>query len=255
MIARADAHTPPPSVRFGSSPVLVNEYAGSAVLSIQPVRFSDTPLALQVTPTGGPAMSGATGATPGADFAPVAQTVTLPVGALTMPVRIPITNDTAVEGNETVTVSISGAQVSGGPAIVIILDDDRPGGSSGSAASRLSALKKAKPGKRVTVSGTASGTLRGVDVAIVQFTRSACKVVNAKGKLTVVKNVKTLTACAARGFVPSTYNASKCTFGRTLAKGLPKGSYTVYSRARPKVGPAESNFSAKAGNQATLKVG
>ena len=47
-------------------------------------------------------------------------------------------------------------------------------------------------------------------------------------------------------------NATKKTFVRTLLRGLPKGAYTVASRARQSDGTLQASFTPK--NQRTLHV-
>ena len=217
-------------------------------------------------------------ATPGVDFIPVDTVVHFPKGQQVVRLDITYMDDKIVESDESIYFEYSDFvaldPASMAPTDLFIRDDDdppsnptnptnpttptNPGANTPvTAASKLAALKKAKPRKKVTIAGTATGSPSGVDVAVVQYTKKTktCRFVKANGSVAVAKKVASLAACAAKGYVAAKYVAAKNQFTRTLAKGLAKGKYSVLSRARSTTGLAEQAFSTKAGNQATLTIG
>ncbi len=138
-------------VAFSGATFNVGEAGPTANLTL--TRTGDTALAQTVTVavTGG-------GATAGTDFTGGPYTVTFAAGATTGTLSIPITEDTAVEGNETVALTISNAGTFGtigtqATATLTVTDNDQfptnpPGPVSG--------------GSTVTVT-TPSGTTRTVN--------------------------------------------------------------------------------------------
>lgn len=100
-------------------------------------------------------------ATEGADFAPRSGRITIPAGALSTTISIPVYGDRSAEGTETFTVNLSnpdgGATIADGLGIGTILDNDGGASSSGvsSAALATAARKKAARPTPATLAASA----------------------------------------------------------------------------------------------------
>jgi hypothetical protein len=131
----------PPASLAGASGLALGDAGSVGAVSISatsPVSEGGGSISVTVTRTGGTtgAVSvtlSATGgtATAGTDFTGLPMTVTIPDGKSSVTVTVPITNDTAVEGDETVTLAISAPTnlaVLGTPTTttVTITDNDAP---------------------------------------------------------------------------------------------------------------------------------
>ena len=265
-------YVPPAVIKFGDTSIpTVPENARAVTMTIVRSGTMDTEVKFTVVLNLlSKRVTDPFGTVPG-DFGAGPLTGTIPAGAASVNVQWPLVNDTVAEVDEVFGANLTteGNAIAEQPYDnfqAIIADDDRPtpdggsgggGGGGGSTAvapaSKLSALKKVKARKSITIAGTATGSAVGVDVAIVQFNKnkSACKYVKASGKLGTASRIKTLTACRDKGFVAAKLSADGKSFKRTVAKGLAKGTYTVFSRGRS---PVETAISTKAGNQRTLTI-
>jgi YVTN family beta-propeller protein len=118
-------------IQFSSATYSVGEAGPSAEIAI--VRSGSTAaLATVHFKTGGPGDTATPGPGPNGDYTPQDITVTFPAKSAVQKVLIPIANDTLVEGNETVTLTLdtpSGGAVIGprGTATLTIIDNDAPG--------------------------------------------------------------------------------------------------------------------------------
>ncbi|MCF3936710.1 cellulase family glycosylhydrolase [Acuticoccus sp. M5D2P5] len=100
---------------------VVAENAGEATVRIELDSPSETPVTLTIETTAGSAGAG--------DFTAVSTTLTIPAGATSADIAIPITDDADVEDEESFTVSIltaDGARIMDGEASVTIISDDLP---------------------------------------------------------------------------------------------------------------------------------
>ncbi|MEZ5102150.1 MAG: DUF4394 domain-containing protein [Thermoleophilia bacterium] len=109
----------PGQVRTPSAPLSVAEGAGQVVVTLERVLGADGELTVQAFTAGGTA-------TLGEDFGGVSGGVTFPAGATTATFAVPITNDTADEPDETLTVSLGASSKTIAPTSVTItiVDDD-----------------------------------------------------------------------------------------------------------------------------------
>jgi hypothetical protein len=260
-----------PRVAFAAADYTVGENAGAVTLRIlrtgglgAEIKFA---LSLNLATKRNPAPFGDAGR----DFASGPIDVTIPAGASSVDVPWPIVNDTVAEGPELFTVYMAGLYngVQAEPSVAeVLINDDDPaaapdGGSNGggsgagapaiAATTSLGALKPIKARKKISITVT-SGRATKVDVAIVQWIRktSTCRYVKAIGSIGIAKRIKSLAACRVKGFVTAKLDAKTKLFTRTLPRGLPKGAYTVSSRAHSKDGSVEPTFTPS--NQRTLRV-
>jgi YVTN family beta-propeller protein len=118
-------------IQFSSAAYSVDESKATAEITI--VRSGSIAAAATVHfKTGGPGDTATPGPGPNADYTPQDITVTFPANSAVQKVLIPIVNDTLVEGNETVTLTLdtpTGGAVIGprGTATLTIVDNDLPG--------------------------------------------------------------------------------------------------------------------------------
>ena len=121
------------TINFSQEAYSVNENAGNLDLTIRRdggsanPTISGTPVAATVVVT-----SASSTAVAGADFTQVQSTISFAEGERSKTIQLPITEDTAVEGNEIFTVTLSsvtgGLRIGGsGTALVNILDNDVAG--------------------------------------------------------------------------------------------------------------------------------
>lgn len=273
---------PPPALSFATLDYSVGENAGFVALKV--ARSGD--LAPEVTFSLG--MSTAATRTPGraaeggVDAAPGPITGTIPAGAASVDVRWPIIDNSTYQGNRVFDVYFQESPSATTPDIatasqqadIVIVDDDAQsspttnpsgGGSSGGTApsggavipvrSSFAALKPVKARKKLTVTvRVSSPEATAVDVAIVQWTRktSTCRYVRAAGTIGIARNVRSLAVCRSKGFVSARRNRGTGQYTRTVLRGLPRGAYTVASRAHDELGAPEPTFGAA--NQRTLRV-
>ncbi len=273
---------PPPALSFATLDYSVSENAGFVVLKV--ARSGD--LVPEVTFSLG--MFTAATRTPGraavggVDAAAGPITGTIPAGAASVDVRWPIIDNSTYEGNrvfdvyfrESPSATTPDVATAGQHADVVIVDDDAEsspttgpsgGGSGGGAAanggavvpvrSSFAALRPVKAHRKLTVAvRVSSSTATGVDIAIVRWTRktSTCRYVTATGTIGIARNVRSLAVCRSKGFVSAPRNRGTSQYTRTVLRGLPKGTYTVASRAHDALGAPEPSFGAA--NQRTLRV-
>ena len=118
-------------IQFSSLTYSVGEAGPAAEITI--VRSGSTAAAASVRfKTGGPGDTATAGSGSVGDYTAQDITVNFPAKSAVQKVRVPITNDTQVEGNETVTLTLdtpsSGAVIGPrGTATLTILDNDAPG--------------------------------------------------------------------------------------------------------------------------------
>jgi hypothetical protein len=246
-----DDDPPPAGVTAGLDPsaVSVSERSQAAVLTLHRSGNTAQPVIARVMTTPG-------SATAGVDYEPLDRTVTIPAGETDATIRVNLLDDTAAEAGEDLHVALSdmvGATPGVASALVTIVDDDTA--APPALASQLGKLPRPKHGKRFAVRGTAvpAGAVVRVDVAVVRFAKKACRVAKANGRLRRVKKARTRAACLRAGFVRAKLTTATGRFTRTFRKGLPKGRYSVASRARTAT-LAETAFTAKNGNLRALRV-
>jgi Ca2+-binding RTX toxin-like protein len=151
---------PPPSFRVVDSAIVEGTGAGTSVLRFQ-VALSELvgfDASVNYTTSNGTA-------TAGTDYTATSGTLTIPAGSLFGFISVPITRDTAVEGNETFTVTLSspsaGMAIADNTATGTILNDDVTIGISATSASKAEGNSGSTPFTfTVTRSGTSSITHR-----------------------------------------------------------------------------------------------
>jgi hypothetical protein len=112
----------PGVLQFSTSAYSVNENGGTATINVTRTSGSNVAVSVSYTTSDGTA-------TAGSDYTAVSGTLTFAVGETSKTFTVPIINDTVVEGNETVNLTLSnptggatlGSQTT---ATLIILDDD-----------------------------------------------------------------------------------------------------------------------------------
>ncbi len=116
-----DPQTMPGTLAFGATNYSVNENGGSATINVQRSGGSDGAATVDYATSNNTA-------TAGADFTATTGTLNFAAGETLKSITVPILNDSAVEGNETLTVTLSNATGAalGVPdsLIVTIADDD-----------------------------------------------------------------------------------------------------------------------------------
>jgi hypothetical protein len=273
---------PPGRFEHGSAAPSVSEAAVEAGLVVQRAAGSEGRATVEYATSDG-------SATAGEDYTPVSGMLDFAAGETSKTVNVPITNDGAVEGPETFSLTLTdatnGAYVAPGvaTATVTIASDDAtpsnppdttpPSGGSPPPASPLPAPAASVPSEpdsaiRVSakaaaksfkaISGTASdpdGDLARVEVALVRLVggakaaRAGCQALQANGRLKTVKLVRG--RCRPVPFIKASGLAR---WSLRLPRRLPAGSYVVYSRAVDKGGRRETQFSAADGNRRAFKL-
>src|SRR4029077_19589137 len=121
-------------LQFSSGSYSVNENEGTATITVTRTGGSDLAVSVNYATSNGPA-------TAGSDYTATNGTLTFGVGETTKTFTIAITDDSLVEGNETVTLKLSGATGGAplgtqGTATLTIADNDvaQPGSLQFSAA-------------------------------------------------------------------------------------------------------------------------
>jgi CSLREA domain-containing protein len=191
----------------------------------------------------------------GADYDALDTAVFFDAGETTKTVSLATRQDTAAEGGETLTVSLrSPVRVGlGDPSStsLTIAGNDRVPDTN------IKTPKSQRATRLKTLTGTASdadGDLSRVEVAIFQKVgsrrRPACRNINSKGN-------------AVRGKVDSKRRCRPTTFLRAsgtekwsfkLRKTLPKGTWTIATRATDRAGLRETTFSKSDRNQVGVKL-
>ena len=121
-IVSDDVATQPGALQLGAATYTVNENPGTVTVTVNRVNGSDGSVTVNYATANG-------SATAGSDYTATSGTLTFAAGETSKTFAIPIINDTAVEGNETVTISLSsptGGATLGSPAnatLTIISDD------------------------------------------------------------------------------------------------------------------------------------
>ncbi|MFN8494902.1 MAG: Calx-beta domain-containing protein [Caldilineaceae bacterium] len=115
-----------PTVQFSSAAYSVNEGAGTATITVTLSAPAASPVSVNYATSSGTA-------TDGSDYSGVTSALNFTAGQLSKTFTVPITQDTAVEGNETINLALtapSGATL-GTPAtaVLTIVDDDVASGS------------------------------------------------------------------------------------------------------------------------------
>ncbi len=114
---------PPPVFSFSSAAYSVGEGDGHATVTISRAGYAATAVSVHFATANGTA-------TEGSDYTDASQTVSFANGETSKTVSIPITDDSLIEGNETVQLSLSGPSTGttlGSPstATLTIVDNDR----------------------------------------------------------------------------------------------------------------------------------
>ena len=114
----------PGKVQFSSSTYSVNENQGTANITVTRTGGSDGAVSVNFATSNGTA-------TAGSDYTPTSGTLTFAAGETSKTFTVPITNDTMVEGNETINLTLSnpmGGATLGSPSMgtLTIVDDDTP---------------------------------------------------------------------------------------------------------------------------------
>src|SRR5262249_47711275 len=112
----------PGALQFSNATYSVNENGGTATITVTRTGGSDGSVSVNYATSNGTA-------TAGSDYTAASGTLTFGAGETSKTFTIPITNDTAVEGNETINLTLSsptggatlGSQTS---AVLTIQDDD-----------------------------------------------------------------------------------------------------------------------------------
>jgi hypothetical protein len=109
------------------------------------------------------------------------------------------------------------------------------------------AKAKARAGRALTLAGTARAArgVRRVEVTVQRKAGGRCRWMTAKGTVAVRKRTCRTVWLPARGTTAWTL---------TLRRGLPKGAWTVRSRATDRTGARETAWSARAGNQRAVTI-
>jgi hypothetical protein len=110
------------NLSFSSSTYSISEASGTAVISVVRSGGSNGQLTVDFAATNGSASAGS-------DYQPTTGTLVFGPGVITQTFSIPIINDTAVEGDETVNLNLSNVQGGGGltfptTAVLTIVDND-----------------------------------------------------------------------------------------------------------------------------------
>ncbi|MDX6644913.1 MAG: hypothetical protein QOK40_640 [Miltoncostaeaceae bacterium] len=120
---RGIAIAPPGRPGFSAATLSVQENAGGGVVAVNRLEGSDGPLSVDFSATAGTA-------TAGADFAPMSTTITFLAGETSKVVRVPILDDTLVEGEETVTLTLTnstgGSLGTPSSAVLRIVSEEAP---------------------------------------------------------------------------------------------------------------------------------
>jgi urease beta subunit len=121
-----DNDVPQPGIlQFSTSGYSVNENGGSATITVTRTGGSNVPVTVNYATSDGTA-------TAGADYTATSGTLNFAIGETSKTFTVPITNDTLVEGNETVNLTLSsptggatlGSQTT---AVLTVIDDDTSG--------------------------------------------------------------------------------------------------------------------------------
>jgi hypothetical protein len=111
---------PAPGVSFSSAAYTVTETDGAAVITVTLSAASGLTATVHVATADGSAAAGS-------DYSPVSRTLTFAPGQVQQVLTVPITNDTQVEGSETVTLTLSSPVEAvldaHSTATLVILDD------------------------------------------------------------------------------------------------------------------------------------
>src|SRR5262249_47529440 len=115
----------PGTLKLSSSNYSVNEGGGSATITVTRTGGSDGPVSVNYATSNGTA-------TAGSDYTATSGTLNFAAGETSKTFTVPITNDTTVEGDETLNVTLSnptGGATLGSPATatLTIVDDDSSG--------------------------------------------------------------------------------------------------------------------------------
>jgi hypothetical protein len=116
-------------LQFSSATYSVNEGGGSATISVRRTGGSDGSVSVNYATADGTATSGASCGS-GVDFVKTSGTMTFANGVTDQSFTVPICQDTLIEQNETVSLTLSspagGATIGPGTATLTIIDDDAP---------------------------------------------------------------------------------------------------------------------------------
>lgn len=115
----------PGSLQLSAASYSVNESGGNATITINRVNGSDGPVSVNLTTSNGTA-------TAGQDYTAVSQTINFANGETSRTVSIPITEDTSIEGNETINLTLStptGDAALGSPNTAVLTINDNDAGS------------------------------------------------------------------------------------------------------------------------------
>ncbi len=168
------------SFAFNSANYSVSEGGGSATITITRTGSTAATDSVHFATANGTAAAGS-------DYTAVSQTVSFPAGATSRTVSVPITNDAAIEGDESVSLYLSGPSAgttigSAHAAVLIVVDNDRAfafsaakysvkerGGSAAITISRSGVIAAADSVHVATANGTAKA---GSDYTAVSTTVS-----------------------------------------------------------------------------------
>src|SRR5262249_38381845 len=113
--------TQPGALQFSSPTYSVNENGGTATITVTRTGGCDGSVSVNYATSNGSPPAGS-------DYTATAGTLTFAAGETTKTVAIPITNDTLVEGDETVNLTLSsptgGATLGGQAAALLTIHDD-----------------------------------------------------------------------------------------------------------------------------------
>jgi hypothetical protein len=279
-LARGLAIIPRGHFQHASAAPSVEEPAGQAALVVQRTRGGDGVVTIEYATADG-------SATAGQDYTATSGFLEFGPGETAKTVNVPVLNDSAIEDPETFTLTLTdstnGATLSTTPtATVTIRSDDAPaltetpgsgtptGGDNPLASplpggmplpavpaepdSFIAALPKALAARKLTAfSGRATdadGDLARVEIAVVRTTGTAKAARAGCAALTAAFRLKTVAPVRGR-CRPTLFLKAKglARWSLKLGRRLPRGTYTVYSRAVDKGGRRETTFSLADGNR------
>jgi hypothetical protein len=130
------------ALAFSSAGYSVNESGGSAMITVKRTGFAASAVSVHFATANGTAKAGL-------DYTAVSRTISFAAGESSKTVSIPITNDVLLEGNETVTLTLSGPSAGaalGSPSTATLAIINNPGRIASASLSKKS-FKRFEAGK------------------------------------------------------------------------------------------------------------